>query len=129
MLYVTVGDPEKAAESVASYLLFHPDDAIMLANKQFYTIEYNLTDTHFVPRPEAAAYFHRDQHEMRIINFVEAEFDSPDDHKRSKSTVRHFILNQQKYGKTINFESADYFHGLCHCYCLICRNICQLPML
>lgn len=42
---------KKAREAVASYLLFHPDDEVMLKNKRFYTEDKNTQiSEEFSPR-------------------------------------------------------------------------------
>ena len=49
VIHVSVGDLKKAAENVASFLLYKPTDAVMLENKVFYLSEAGVTEADFQP--------------------------------------------------------------------------------
>ena len=49
VIRVSVGDLKKAAENVASFLLYKPTDAVMLENKVFYLSQAEVTEADFQP--------------------------------------------------------------------------------
>ena len=70
----TAGDMTKAAECVASFLLFLPKDKAMLNNKNYFTEELGLNKDVFNARPEAMAFKHLQDSERYLLDFIDREF-------------------------------------------------------
>lgn len=48
--FILVEQIKKTCETVASFLLFHPDDKTMLSNKNYYLKKSGVPEDWFVPR-------------------------------------------------------------------------------
>lgn len=64
----------KSCEAVASYLLFHPNDTVMLENKQFYNGVKGVQQDWFTPREEAVNYYNKIKRQKELLQFIEQAF-------------------------------------------------------
>ena len=74
MLFLIVKEYKKAAECVASFQLFDPEDANMKSNHKYYAEELDISEQYFKARPEAVAYEAQLRDETALLKFIEEKF-------------------------------------------------------
>ncbi|KAK6470201.1 cartilage-associated protein-like [Huso huso] len=80
--YYKLNDVKNAAPCAASYLLFDPQDEIMLQNMvyyRFYREQWGLEDNDFRPRPEALQYFNQTTMQKQMLEFAQHYLQSDDE--------------------------------------------------
>ncbi|MBN3270399.1 SC65 protein, partial [Polyodon spathula] len=80
--YYKLNDVKNAAPCAASYLLFDPQDEIMLQNMvyyRFYREQWGLEDNDFKPRPEALQYFNITTIQKQMLEFAQHYLQSDDE--------------------------------------------------
>ncbi|KAK1160272.1 cartilage-associated protein-like [Acipenser oxyrinchus oxyrinchus] len=80
--YYKLNDVKNAAPCAASYLLFDPQDDIMLQNMvyyRFYREQWGLEDNDFRPRPEALQYFNQTTMQKQMLEFAQHYLQSDDE--------------------------------------------------
>ncbi|KAJ8930442.1 hypothetical protein NQ314_016769 [Rhamnusium bicolor] len=100
-IYFKMGNLRKACQAVASYLLFFPDDDVMLSNMKFYSALPKFQDDYFQPREEAIRYVQREHYETRILKFINTEFKfklSTQDSYEAKPNFRVIMTEKQLQG-------------------------------
>ena len=75
----------KAAQCVASFLLFHPENEAMLNNKNYFTEELKVDLEAFQPRSEAVSFKTQQDSEKYLLEYIEREFASIGDIKHEVS--------------------------------------------
>ncbi|NXH12650.1 SC65 protein, partial [Bucco capensis] len=71
--YYKLNEVRNAVRSVASYMLFDPDDAVMQQNLLYYRFHrqrWHLHQDDFQPRPEAASYHNRTAAQKKMLEFA-----------------------------------------------------------
>lgn len=71
--YYKVGNLKKAAECAATYLLYHPEDEVMLGNIKHYKEMEGLSEEDFVPRQEIAAKQQVEEAEQKLLHVIYGE--------------------------------------------------------
>nr|XP_022901177.1 prolyl 3-hydroxylase 1-like [Onthophagus taurus] len=72
---------KEACAAVETYLMFYPNDEVMMSNKEYY-LKLDVKKEWFKPREEAEEYFKRDLYEKRLFKFIMKEFNEELDKKR-----------------------------------------------
>ncbi|CAH1786499.1 unnamed protein product [Owenia fusiformis] len=82
--YYKVGNIEKAAQAVASFLLLKPDDDTQFRNKIYYLTQESISETHFTPRQDLMK-FHLEQTQMsQLLRYAEKHYISADSEMEEK---------------------------------------------
>ncbi|CAL1266602.1 unnamed protein product [Larinioides sclopetarius] len=72
--YYKVGKLKETCSAVASFLLFHPNDDTMLANKEYYSKQPGVLEEWFAPREEAVRYHWQHEREINLLKAIEHHF-------------------------------------------------------
>ncbi|XP_037092514.1 prolyl 3-hydroxylase 2-like [Pollicipes pollicipes] len=77
----------EACSSVASYLLFRPEDEDMLGNKRLYLKEDGVDESSFVPRPDIVEFAKRREREKKLDRYILDNFRFSDDASKKKGEL------------------------------------------
>ncbi|GAB0099517.1 hypothetical protein DMENIID0001_153890 [Sergentomyia squamirostris] len=72
--YYNIGNLEQAIKCMVTYLLFFPDNEMMLENLDFYKNHPDAKDDFFQVRKEALQYYQRSRYEKALLEFITEEF-------------------------------------------------------
>ncbi|XP_076450677.1 prolyl 3-hydroxylase 1-like isoform X2 [Babylonia areolata] len=64
----------EAVEATASFLLFRPDDEVMLENKKVFMKKFKYDDEQFVPRQDAQMYVERRKKMQALFDYLQEHF-------------------------------------------------------
>lgn len=65
---------KETCRSVASYLLFYPEDETMLSNMEYYRSLPKVQNDYFKPYDEAIRYMQREKYETKLLSFINKQF-------------------------------------------------------
>ncbi|XP_059608290.1 prolyl 3-hydroxylase 1-like [Phlebotomus argentipes] len=72
--YFNVGNLEQAIKCTMTYLLFFPENEVMLENLEFYKNHPEAKEEFFAVRKEALEYYQRSRYEKTLLQFINEEF-------------------------------------------------------
>ncbi|XP_055705421.1 prolyl 3-hydroxylase 1-like [Phlebotomus papatasi] len=72
--YFNIGHIEEAIKCTVTYLLFFPENQMMLDNLEFYKKHPEAKDDFFTVRSEALEYYQRARYEKTLLQFINEEF-------------------------------------------------------
>ncbi|XP_054706667.1 prolyl 3-hydroxylase 2-like [Uloborus diversus] len=85
--YYKVNKFKETCAAVQSFLLFHPNDETMLANKHFYASQPSISEDWFTPRKEAVDYYTQYKRESNLLEAIENFFKLENTSETSKSPM------------------------------------------
>ncbi|XP_046482906.1 prolyl 3-hydroxylase 1 isoform X1 [Neodiprion pinetum] len=74
--YFKIGKFKEACAAVESFLLFIPTDETVSRNKRYFMELPEVKEEYFKPRKEAESYFKRQEYELRILLYIQEQFNS-----------------------------------------------------